>query len=96
MASTVQWGRGTNGVAERGEQLEEDGCGMGFAVRGQAAYDQPRDAVECGFGEDWIRGHTGRRRCARRRADRQLCLCVDLLLNAFEFSDAALNVGQSR
>jgi hypothetical protein len=52
-------GRGTNGVAERGQQLEEDGGGMGFAVRGQATYGQPRDAIECGIAEDWIRGRTG-------------------------------------
>ena len=52
-------GRGTNGIAERGQQLEEDGGGMGFAVRGQAAYGQPRDTVECGIAEDWVRGGTG-------------------------------------
>jgi hypothetical protein len=34
-------GRGTNGIAERGQQLEEDGGGMGLAVRGQAAYANP-------------------------------------------------------
>ena len=61
-------GRGTNGIAERGQQLEEDGGGMGFAVRGQATYGQPRDAVECGIAEDRIRGRTGPRRCGRRRA----------------------------
>src|SRR5580704_15088280 len=61
-------GRGTNGIAERGQQLEEDGGGMGFAVRGQAAYGQPRDSVKCGIAEDWIRGRTGRWRGARRRA----------------------------
>ena len=61
-------GRGTDGIAERGQQLEEDGGGMGFAVRGQAAYGQPRDAVECGIAEDWRGGHTGRWRCGRRGA----------------------------
>jgi hypothetical protein len=66
-------GCGTNGIAERGQQLEEDGGGMGFAVWGQAAYGQPRDAVECGIAEDWIRGRTGRRRCGRRRG---VCRCV--------------------
>ena len=60
-------GRGTNGIAERGQQLEEDGGGMGLAVRGQTAYGQPRDTVECGIAEDWIRGRTGRRRRGRRR-----------------------------
>ena len=39
-------GRGTNGIAERGQQLEEDGGGMGLGVRGQGAYGHPRDAVE--------------------------------------------------
>jgi hypothetical protein len=53
---------------ETSEQLEEDGGGVGFAVRGQAAYGQPRDAVECGIAEDWIRGRTGWRLCGRRRA----------------------------
>ena len=62
-------GRGANGIAERGQQLEEDGGGMGLGVRGQGAYGHPRDAVECGLAEDWTRGRTGRRRCARRRAD---------------------------
>jgi hypothetical protein len=38
-------GRGANGIAEHGQKLQEDGSGMGFAVRGQAAYGQPRDAV---------------------------------------------------
>jgi hypothetical protein len=52
-------GRGTNGMAERGQQLEEDGGGMGFAVRGQAAYGQPRDAVERGIAEGWNRGRGG-------------------------------------
>ena len=61
-------GRGTNGIAERGQQLEEDGGGMGFAVRGQAAYGQPGDAVECGIAEDWSRERTGRWRCGRRWA----------------------------
>jgi hypothetical protein len=61
-------GRGTNGIAERGQQLEEDGGGMCFAVRGQTAYSQARDAVECGIAEDWIRERTGRWRCGRRRA----------------------------
>jgi hypothetical protein len=61
-------GRGTNGIAERGQQLEEDGGGMGLGVRGQGAYGHPSDAVECGFAEDWILGHAGRGRCARRRA----------------------------
>jgi hypothetical protein len=61
-------GRGTNAIAERGQQLEEDGGGMGLGVRGQGAYGHPRDAVECGFAEGWIRGRTGRWRCARRRA----------------------------
>ena len=59
-------GRGTNGIAEGGQQLEEDGGGMGFAVRGHAAYDQPRDAVECGIAEDWSRGRNGRWQCGRR------------------------------
>jgi hypothetical protein len=59
-------GRGTNGVAERGQQLEEDGGGMGLAVRGQGAYGQPRGAVECGIAEDWIRGRTGLWRCGGR------------------------------
>jgi hypothetical protein len=44
-------GHGTNGIAERGQQLEEEGGRMGFAMRGQAAYGQPRDAVECGIAE---------------------------------------------
>ena len=61
-------GRGTNGIAERGQQLEEDGGRMGFRVWGQGAYGQAGDAVECGFAEDWIRGRTGLRRCGRRRA----------------------------
>jgi hypothetical protein len=52
-------GRGTNGIAERGQQLEEDGGGMGFAVWGQAAYGQPRDAVECGIAEGWLRDARG-------------------------------------
>jgi hypothetical protein len=43
---------------------------MGLGVRGQSAYGHPRDAVECVFAEDWIRGGTGRWRSARRRADR--------------------------
>ena len=90
-------GRGTNGIAERGQQLEEDGGGMGFAVRGQAAYGQPRDAVECGIGEGWSRGTPGRWRCGRRGAGLSLCLClVEPLLNAGEFGDAALYVGQCR
>jgi hypothetical protein len=38
-------GRGTNGIAEGGQQLEEDGGGMGLGVRSQGAYGQPRDAV---------------------------------------------------
>src|SRR5271154_3021087 len=62
-------GRGTSGIAERGQQPEEDGGGMGLGVRGQGAYGHPRDAVECGLAEDWIRGHAGRWRVARRRAD---------------------------
>ena len=89
-------GRRTNGVAERGQQLEEDGSGMGFAVRGQAAYGQPRDAVECGIAEDWIRGHTGRCRCGRRRAGLSLWLWRKLQLLAGEFDHATLYVGQSR
>ncbi len=42
-------GRGTNGIAECGQQLEEDGGRMSFCVWGQAAYGQPGDAVECGI-----------------------------------------------
>ena len=56
-------GRGTNGIAEGGQQLEEDGGGMGLGVRGQGAYGHPRDAVECVFAEDWILRHTGRAVC---------------------------------
>src|ERR1700735_4519916 len=78
-------GRGTNGIAEGGQQLEEDGGGMGFAVRGQAAYDQPRDAVECGVAEDWTRGRNGRRRCGRRRGYLYLFLFLELLLKGGEF-----------
>jgi hypothetical protein len=61
-------GRGTNGIAERDQQLEEEGGGMGFAVWGQGAYGQAGDAVECGFAEGWTRGRTGRWRFRRRRA----------------------------
>jgi hypothetical protein len=32
---------------------------MGFAVWGQAAYGQPRDAVECGIAEGWLRDARG-------------------------------------
>jgi hypothetical protein len=88
-------GRGTNGIAERGQQLEEDGGGMGFAVWGQAAYGQPRDAVECGIAEDWIRGRTGRRRCGRRRGGLSLCLWLKPQLFAGEFGHPTLYVGQS-
>src|SRR5580658_627065 len=88
-------GCGTNGVAERGQQLEEDGGGMGFAVRGQPAHGQPRDAVECGIAEDWIRGRTGWRRCGRRRAGLWLWLWLKLQLFAGEFDHATLYVGQS-
>jgi hypothetical protein len=59
-------GRGTDGIAEGGQQLEEDGGWMGLGVRGQGAYSHPGDAVECGIDEDWILRHTGRQRCARR------------------------------
>ena len=89
-------GRGTNGIAERGQQLEEDGGRMGFRVWGQGAYGQAGNAVECGFAEDWIRGRTGLRRCGRRRARLQLCLCLKLQLIASEFDHATLYVGQSR
>jgi hypothetical protein len=65
-------------------------------MRDQGAYGHPRDAVECGFAEDWIRGHTGWWRCARRRADMYPRLCLELLLSAGEFGDAALYVGQGR
>jgi hypothetical protein len=50
------------GIAERGQKLQEDGSGMGLAVRGQAAYGQSRDAVECGIAEDWFWDCTGRSR----------------------------------
>ena len=84
--------RGTNGVAERGQQLEEDGGGMGFAVRCQAAYGQPCDTVKSGIAEDWIRGHTGWPRCGRRRAG----LWLKLQVRAGEFDHATLYIGQSR
>ena len=89
-------GCGTNGIAERGQQLEEDGGRMGFAVRGQAAYGQPRDTVKCGIAEDWIRGRTGWRRCGRRRAGLSLCLWLKLQLFAGKFEHATLYVGHSR
>jgi hypothetical protein len=89
-------GCGTNDIAERGQQLEEDGGGMGFAVRGQAAYGQPRDTVECGIAENWIRGRTGWRRCGRRRVGLSLCLWRKLQWFAGEFDHATLYVGQSR
>jgi hypothetical protein len=89
-------GRGTNGIAERGQQLEEDGGGMGFAVRGQAAHGQPRDAVECGIADDWIRGRTGWRRCGRSRAGLSLWLWLKLQWLAGELDHATLYVGQSR
>jgi hypothetical protein len=88
-------GRGTNGIAEGGQQLEEDGGGMGFAVRGQAAYDQPRDAVECGVAENWAWGRNGRRRCGRRRGYLYLFLFLELLLKGGEFFHPALYVGRS-
>ena len=90
-------GRGTNGIAERGQQLEEDGGGMGFAVQGQATYGQPRDAVKRGIAEDLIRGRTGLLwRCGRRRAVLSLWLWLKLQLLAGEFDHATLYVGQSR
>ena len=89
-------GRGTNGIAERGQQLEEDGGGMGLAVRSQTAYGQPRDTVECGIAENWIRGRTGWRRCGRRRVGLSLCLWRKLQWFAGEFDHATLYVGKSR
>ena len=69
---------------------------MGFGVRGQRAYGHPRDAVECSFAEDWIRGRTGWPRCGRRRAGLSLWLWLKLQLLAGEFDHATLYVGQSR
>jgi hypothetical protein len=88
-------GRGTNGIAERGQQLEEDGGGMGLAVRGQATDGQPGDAVKCGIAEDWIRRRAGPWRCGRRRAGLSLWLWLKLQWFAGEFDHATLYIGES-
>ena len=49
-------GRGTNGIAERGQQLEEDGGGMGLGVRGQGAHGFSGEAVEGAFVEHGFHG----------------------------------------
>jgi hypothetical protein len=48
-------GRGTYGITEGGEKLEENGGGMRLGVRGERAHGQPGDAIEGGFPEFWIR-----------------------------------------
>src|SRR5580704_15700711 len=89
-------GRGANGIAERGQKLQEDASGMGFAVRGQPAYGQPGDAVECGVAEDWSWNCAGRWRCGRRLACLYLWLWLKVHLFSGEFEHATLYVGQSR
>jgi hypothetical protein len=69
---------------------------MGFAVRGEGAYDASGRTVECGLTEDWIRGRAGQWRCERRRADLSLWLWLKLQWLAGEFDHATLYVRQSR
>jgi hypothetical protein len=48
--------RGADEIAEGGEELQQDGGGIGFSVRGKAADDEAGKSVEGGIGERRRRG----------------------------------------
>ena len=55
-------GSGADDVAKGGEQLQENGLGLGLGVRGQGAHGLPGEAVEREFFEKGLQGLLGRGR----------------------------------
>jgi hypothetical protein len=53
---------GAKDVAEGGEQLQENGLGLGLGVRGQGAYGFPGEAIERELLEYGFQGVLGRTR----------------------------------
>ncbi len=78
-------------VAEGGQELEENGGGIGFGVRGKAADDETGKTVEGGFAEYGMLGRGGRLwlRCGESRAG------LLLGLDAEQLVPATLYVGDS-
>jgi hypothetical protein len=61
-------GSAADEVAKGGQQLEKDGCGMGFGVRSDGADGEPCQSMQGGFAQWGVRGSLGRcERCLRRR-----------------------------
>ena len=83
-------------VAEGGEQLEENGGGLGLSVRGQGADGESGEAVESGFakcGAGWRTGWGGLTGWGRRSGvGVRLRLRPRLRLDAEQFGPAALYV----